>query len=232
MSLVIENATLAYNKKTNIIDDLSIELPRGRVVGLVAPNGSGKTTLMRGINHDILLKSGKIILSENETIFFLENQDSLFPMLSVQELFNFASNSWNSTYSSQKIIDLLDISNFKNKKISDLSLGMRQMVMIGVYLIVDSEIMLFDEPINGLDQLNMKIVSKIMLMLKERGKIIIVSSHLLDHLSEFVDQFWFLKDGNVVKQIDNTHNPILVKNDYIQIYGKEENAENEITHYI
>lgn len=232
MSLIIENATLAYNKKGNIINDLSAQLHAGSVVGLVAPNGSGKTTFMRGINRDILLKSGKIILSNSETIFFLENQDSLFPMLTVKEMLNFVSDSWHSKYTSQKVVDLLDISDFQNKKIADLSLGMRQMVMIGVYLIVDSEIMLFDEPINGLDQVNMTIVAKIMMNLKCDGKIILVSSHLLDNLSEFVDQFWFLKNGHLIKQMDNPHDSIRVKKDYIKIYGKGENNSNEDTNDI
>lgn len=202
-------------------------LKSGHIVGLVAPNGTGKTTLMRGINKDILITSGQIVLSNNETVFFMENQDALFPMLTVNEMFKYIAQSWKSKVSSDSVINLLKISNYTNKKIASLSLGMRQMVMIGVYLIVDAEVMLFDEPINGLDQVNMSIISNIMLDLKQKNKIVIVSSHLLDNLSQFVDEFWYLKGGTVVKSLPNTNNIIKVKADYENIYGDlNENANH------
>ncbi|MDI6553304.1 MULTISPECIES: ATP-binding cassette domain-containing protein [Leuconostoc] len=204
-----------------------MDLESGCIVGLVAPNGTGKTTLMRGINNDIALKSGQIVLSNNETIFFLENQDALFPMLTVKEMFEYVSKSWKSEVISDEVIDLLKISNYVDKRISSLSLGMRQMVMIGVYLIVDSDIMLFDEPINGLDQVNMSIISNVMLQLKKQKKIVIVSSHLLDNLSQFVDEFWYLKQGKIIKNLKNTNNILKVKHDYENIYGDlNENTNN------
>jgi len=202
-------------------------LKSSHIVGLVAPNGTGKTTLMRGINKDILITSGQIVLSNNETVFFMENQDALFPMLTVNEMFKYIAQSWKSKVSSDSVINLLKISNYTNKKIASLSLGMRQMVMIGVYLIVDAEVMLFDEPINGLDQVNMSIISNVMLDLKQKNKIVIVSSHLLDNLSQFVDKFWYLKGGIVVKSLPNTNNIIKVKADYENIYGDlNENANH------
>jgi len=111
-------------------------LKSGHIVGLVAPNGTGKTTLMRGINKDILITSGQIVLSNNETVFFMENQDALFPMLTVNEMFKYIAQSWKSKVSSDSVINLLKISNYTNKKIASLSLGMRQMVMIGVRLAI------------------------------------------------------------------------------------------------
>lgn len=227
MGLLLENLVLSYDKKSFIINDLSMDLESGCIVGLVAPNGTGKTTLMRGINNDIALKSGQIVLSNNETIFFLENQDALFPMLTVKEMFEYVSKSWKSEVISDEVIDLLKISNYVDKRISSLSLGMRQMVMIGVYLIVDSDIMLFDEPINGLDQVNMSIISNVMLQLKKQKKIVIVSSHLLDNLSQFVDEFWYLKQGKIIKNLKNTNNILKVKHDYENIYGDlNENTNN------
>ena len=91
MSLLLENLILSYDRKKTIINDLSMGLESGSVVGLVAPNGTGKTTLMRGINKDIALTSGQIVLPNNETVFFLENQDALFPMLTVKEMFEYLS---------------------------------------------------------------------------------------------------------------------------------------------
>ncbi len=227
MSLSLENLVLSYDTKYPIINDLSMTLESGHIVGLVAPNGTGKTTLMRGINKDILITSGQIVLSNNETVFFMENQDALFPMLTVNEMFKYIAQSWKSKVSSDSVINLLKISNYTNKKIASLSLGMRQMVMIGVYLIVDAEVMLFDEPINGLDQVNMSIISNVMLDLKQKNKIVIVSSHLLDNLSQFVDEFWYLKGGIVVNSLPNTNNIIKVKADYENIYGDlNENANH------
>lgn len=228
MGLLLEKLVLSYDKKSLIINDLSMDLDSGVIVGLVAPNGTGKTTLMRGINKDIRLNSGQIVLSNNETIFFLENQDALFPMLTVKEMFEYVSKSWKSTVTSDEVINLLKISNYVDKKISSLSLGMRQMVMIGVYLIVDSDIMLFDEPINGLDQVNMSIISTVMLKLKKKNKIVIVSSHLLDNLSQFVDEFWYLKQGKIIKNLKNTNNILKVKHDYEIIYGDLNENTNTI----
>ncbi|MFT8714113.1 MAG: ATP-binding cassette domain-containing protein [Leuconostoc pseudomesenteroides] len=203
-------------------------LESGSVVGLVAPNGTGKTTLMRGINKDIALTSGQIVLPNNETVFFLENQDALFPMLTVKEMFEYVAKSWKSEVTSNAVIDLLKISSYVNKRISNLSLGMRQMVMIGVYLIVDADIMLFDEPINGLDQVNMSIISNVMLQLKKQNKIVIVSSHLLDNLSQFVDEFWYLKQGKIIKNLKNTNNILKIKHDYEIIYGDLNENTNSI----
>ena len=228
MSLLLENSILSYDRKTSIINDLSMDLESGSVVGLVAPNGTGKTTLMRGINKDISLKSGQIVLSDNETVFFLENQDALFPMLTVKEMFEYVAQSWKSEVTSNAVIDLLKISKYVDKRISSLSLGMRQMVMIGVYLIVDADIMLFDEPINGLDQVNMSIISNVMLKLKKQNKIVIVSSHLLDNLSQFVDEFWYLKQGKIIKNLKNTNNILKVKHDYEIIYGDLNENTNTI----
>ncbi|MFT9470283.1 ATP-binding cassette domain-containing protein [Leuconostoc pseudomesenteroides] len=228
MSLLLENLILSYDRKKTIINDLSMGLESGSVVGLVAPNGTGKTTLMRGINKDIALTSGQIVLPNNETVFFLENQDALFPMLTVKEMFEYVAKSWKSEMTSNAIIDLLKISSYVNKRISNLSLGMRQMVMIGVYLIVDADIMLFDEPINGLDQVNMSIISNVMLQLKKQNKIVIVSSHLLDNLSQFVDEFWYLKQGKIIKNLKNTNNILKIKHDYEIIYGDLNENTNSI----
>lgn len=228
MSLLLENLILSYDRKKTIINDLSMGLESGSVVGLVAPNGTGKTTLMRGINKDIALTSGQIVLPNNETVFFLENQDALFPMLTVKEMFEYVAKSWKSEVTSNAVIDLLKISSYVNKIISNLSLGMRQMVMIGVYLIVDADIMLFDEPINGLDQVNMSIISNVMLQLKKQNKIVIVSSHLLDNLSQFVDEFWYLKQGKIIKNLKNTNNILKIKHDYEIIYGDLNENTNSI----
>lgn len=228
MSLLLENLILSYDRKKTIINDLSMGLESGSVVGLVAPNGTGKTTLMRGINKDIALTSGQIVLPNNETVFFLENQDALFPMLTVKEMFEYVAKSWKSEVASNAVIDLLKISSYVNKRISNLSLGMRQMVMIGVYLIVDADIMLFDEPINGLDQVNMSIISNVMLQLKKQNKIVIVSSHLLDNLSQFVDEFWYLKQGKIIKNLKNTNNILKIKHDYEIIYGDLNENTNSI----
>ena len=228
MSLLLENLILSYDRKKTIINDLSMGLESGSVVVLVAPNGTGKTTLMRGINKDIALTSGQIVLPNNETVFFLENQDALFPMLTVKEMFEYVAKSWKSEVTSNAVIDLLKISSYVNKRISNLSLGMRQMVMIGVYLIVDADIMLFDEPINGLDQVNMSIISNVMLQLKKQNKIVIVSSHLLDNLSQFVDEFWYLKQGKIIKNLKNTNNILKIKHDYEIIYGDLNENTNSI----
>lgn len=228
MSLLLENLILSYDRIKTIINDLSMGLESGSVVGLVAANGTGKTTLMRGINKDIALTSGQIVLPNNETVFFLENQDALFPMLTVKEMFEYVAKSWKSEVTSNAVIDLLKISSYVNKRISNLSLGMRQMVMIGVYLIVDADIMLFDEPINGLDQVNMSIISNVMLQLKKQNKIVIVSSHLLDNLSQFVDEFWYLKQGKIIKNLKNTNNILKIKHDYEIIYGDLNENTNSI----
>lgn len=228
MTLSLKKLVLAYNSKEPVINELSINLENGQIVGLVAPNGTGKTTLMRGINGDVEIKSGQIVFSNNATVFFLENQDALFPMLTVKEMLEYVAKSWHSKISSDLIIDLLKISTYTNKKIDALSLGMRQMVMIGVYLIVDADIMLFDEPINGLDQVNMSIISNIMLQLKRDNKIVIVSSHLLDNLSQFVDEFWYLKNGKIVKNAQNTNDVLQVKANYESIYGDLNENANRI----
>lgn len=215
----LDNVVAGYLKQQSVLNSLTITLSPRQVVGLVAPNGSGKTTLMRVIKGDIDIINGK--MSGNlkfSDIFFLDNQEALLPSFSIKELLSYVYRSFKSTQSVDDVIQRLKIEKYQHKKIKNLSLGMRQMAMMAVYIIADSPVMLFDEPINGLDQVNMEIVANEIRRLSDSGKSIIVSSHLLDNLVDFVDVFWYLKDGQIVQQVPNNGQVAQVKQLYLDLY--------------
>ncbi len=96
-----------------------------------------------------------------------------------------------------RIIDRLKMRDYVERKVATYSLGMRQRLCFAMMIAADTSIMLMDEVMNGLDPENVDLVSSVLRELREAGKIIFVSSHLLDNLDEYADQVFFLKDGRI-----------------------------------
>lgn len=200
--LEVNGISYAY-KKQSILKNTSFSLKNGSIIGLVAPNGTGKTTLLKLISKSLKLQNGTIILNNIDSskrvkylknIFFLESIDNLYENLSVREHLVYVKQMWKSTVSIDKVLKMLNMNHYENRKVKKLSLGMKQHLVIAMYIVSDAELLLMDEPHNGLDPSSIKTIKNVFQILRDRGKTIFYSSHDLFNMENFCDRVLFLKN--------------------------------------
>ncbi len=226
--LNVQNLDFRYGKR-QLLKDISFQVTPGEIVGLVAPNGTGKSTLLRNLTGLLKPNSGKFILggqdaSQNrqkflQQLFFLEDNKRLFETFTAREHFMYVRDMWGSSISVTNVIRVLQMEDHADKRVSKMSLGMRQHVLLGMYLISDAQLLLFDEPLNGLDPTSIKRFTQIFSKLRQEGKSIVMSSHQLDNVREMTDRIFFLKDAMI--QIYQTDSLDLDAK-YEELYGTAE----------
>lgn len=194
-----------------IFNSLNFHGQAGEIIGLVAPNGTGKTTLFNIINHHVQPTGGTLtffqtenyqnassILSVHQRLCTFPQQSDLFNELSGIEHLQLYARAWKKNKQSiHPIIDELQMAHYVKKKVKTYSLGMRQRLCFAMILAADTEIMLMDEMMNGLDIENVQLISNVLLRLKTEGKLIIVASHLLENLDLYADRVIYLKDKGI-----------------------------------
>lgn len=191
----IKNLSVSYGKK-EILHNLNLNLKNAEIHGIVGLNGSGKTTLLNTIFGLKRANTGKITF-KNETISkkhiaYLETQNFFYSNITALEylsLFqnpNFDIQAWNKLFE----LPLNDL-------IEGFSTGMKKKLAILGILKLDKEILILDEPFNGLDLETARIIRLIIFKLKEQGKTIILTSHILETLTNSCDTISYLKNGKV-----------------------------------
>lgn len=195
-------------KDTEAVADISIKISQGQIYGLVGKNGAGKTTLLKLIAGLIKPTSGSIdftLESINQTkcrIGTLIETPGFFPNMSGYENLKAQSIALGLEYSRRQIEELLDLVGLlraKNKKVKEYSLGMKQRLGIALALIGNPELLILDEPINGLDPEGIIEIRNIVTKLNtEQNMTIIISSHILDELAKVATKFCVIHCGKVV----------------------------------
>ncbi len=205
----------SYTKERETIKGVSFEVHEGQIFGLLGPNGAGKTTLMQMIATLMKPTSGKIeidglsgdkdLLEIHRKIGFLTNEIKLDPMSTPNNLFNFFAELYDIP--EKELKDRRDesfarfgITPFADKKINELSTGMKQKISIAISLIHNPPVVIFDEPTNGLDILTSKQVTDYLKELKEKGHAIILSTHIFSVAEELCDEIAILVDGKIAAQ--------------------------------
>lgn len=232
MELQLQNLVLGFKNKPNVIHDISLTMTSGSIVGIVAPNGTGKTTLLRLILNDLKPQSGKVVLdgqtygSQKHTLAMHRQmclfpvQDDLYPDLSGKAHLAYYARLWhNQTKSVKQIISALDMQDYVNQPVRTYSMGMKQRLCFGMVMAANTPIMLLDEFMNGLDTINVARMSQILRGLRAEGKLIITVSHLLNNLQGYADFIYFMRDGKIIKTIDQHEQQPL----YIQVAAEEAN---------
>lgn len=192
------------------MDEVSFEVPRGVISGFVGPNGAGKTTTMRAILSLIKPDSGEIKIFGKETTrstSYLQKIGSMIeapaflPSLSgAQNLKILASLHGIKRLNYQSYFDLVGLQTSTKTKYKSYSLGMKQRLGIAAALLNDPELLILDEPTNGLDPLGVAQIRELLKNLAIRGKTILISSHLLAELEMISDHFVIMRGGQVVFQ--------------------------------
>lgn len=209
--LEARNVTKQYANH-RALNDVSIQVPQGKIYGLLGPNGAGKTTLIRIINRITAPDSGEILINNRPSqasdiyhIGYLPEERGLYKKMKVKEhaLFLAQLKGLSKHEANQRIdrwFDKFDIASWKNKKVEELSKGMQQKIQFITTVIHDPQLLILDEPFSGFDPVNAELLKKEILELKEKGKTIILSTHNMESVETLCDEITLINKSQAVLQ--------------------------------
>jgi len=230
------------NRYKYAVKNLNFNVYKGEIYGLLGPNGAGKTTTLRMIASLIKPYSGTIMINgecalNNENvkryIGFLTSELKLEDYFTPNYLFNYFAKIYGFDYyeidrRKEELFKILGIDDFANTKYGNLSTGMKQKVSICISLIHDPELIIFDEPTNGLDIIAARNVTEFLKYLKQQGKTIIISTHIFSLVEGLCDRVGIILDGNMKKEFvleEIKKEGISLEERFFEIYYQE--GEND-----
>lgn len=192
------------------VDDVSFNLHKGKILGLLGKNGAGKSTIFRIIlgileadNGQVLIDGKKYSIKDSKKIGFLPEEGSLSQELTVYEQLCFYGSL--KGMSNEEVLESLskwlvkfNIVEYMNRKIKELSKGNRQRIQFIVSILHNPDLIILDEPFSGLDPLGVEMFKEILLELKREGKAIIFSSHRMEHVEMFCDDILLIDKGKTL----------------------------------
>ncbi len=223
MSILSVNDLSKNYGQIKALQDVSFSVPKGSVFGILGPNGSGKTTLLSIITSILKPTAGSYSLFDEEPadahrrrMGTLLETPNFYPYLSaLQNLSISAAIKEHGAEDIDKVIEIVGLSHRKKSAFSTYSLGMKQRLAIGAAILGNPEVLIFDEPTNGLDPVGIAEIRTLIKELAKQGKTIIMASHLLDEVEKVCTHVAILKQG---KLIASGHvNDIFVTDDIVQV---------------
>lgn len=212
MEYVIEtnNLTKIYPLKV-AVNNVSLHVKKGDIYGLIGKNGAGKTTLMKMLLDLTFPSSGKMrVLGESENLnavrkrigSLIEEPGLFYNCSATENLKRFALLYGVGVERIPALISLVGLEKAGNKKVGAYSLGMKQRLGIALALLSDPEVMILDEPMNGLDPEGIRDIRDLILKLnEEKGVTFIISSHILEELSKIATTYGIMNNGSLVEEI-------------------------------
>ncbi|GEM52866.1 ATP-binding cassette domain-containing protein [Empedobacter brevis] len=207
MGIIIKDLVKKYGEQL-ALNNVSFSINNGEVVGLLGPNGAGKSTLMKSITNAIHTDSGEILVNElnvstqpiasKKMIGFLQENNPLYMDMYVKEYLEFVTNIRNVPPSKiEEVIEKVGLTPEKHKKIHQLSKGYKQRVGLAQAIISSPEILILDEPTNGLDPNQ---IIEIREVIREIGKqkTVILSTHIMQEVEALCSRVILLNKGKIV----------------------------------
>ncbi|RLD85367.1 MAG: ABC transporter ATP-binding protein [Bacteroidetes bacterium] len=192
--------------KLTVLDGLDLEINKGGIFAILGPNGSGKTTLIKSILGMVIPNAGDIKIDGNSVLkqWDYRNQINYLPQianfpanLSVNELIAMVKNLRPKEANDQDLIDLFGLELFLDKKLGNLSGGTKQKVNLVLTFMFDSDLIILDEPTTGLDPISLIHLKQIIQKEKEKGKTLLITTHIMSFVEEIADEIVFLLDGEI-----------------------------------
>ena len=212
-TLVLEHVTKKFGDFT-AVDDLNVQVHRGRVFGLIGPNGAGKTTTIRMIVNITVPDSGRVALfgqpmstALQDRIGYLPEERGLYKRMKVGEQLRFFAElkDLRGKEADTRIdhwLAKLELKDWKEKRTKELSKGMQQKVQFITSVIHDPDLLILDEPFSGLDPVNVEIMKDTILELKQANKTIILSTHQMEIAEKLCDDVCMINRSR--KVLDGT----------------------------
>lgn len=224
------------------VDDLSFSAYKGEIFGLLGPNGAGKTTTLRMLATLIKPDSGDALLDGRSVvkepaqvraeIGFLTSDLKLEDFFTPNYLFDFFSDLHHvepklREERKKRMFARFGIDRFAEVKVANLSTGMKQKVSLVISLVHDPDIIIFDEPTNGLDVLTAKVVTDFLLELKAQSKTIILSTHIFSLIDKICDRVAIIINGRLIvcDTLDAVKNGLDLEERFFQIYSETAGEE-------
>ncbi|WP_368489778.1 ABC transporter ATP-binding protein [Clostridium sp. BJN0013] len=206
---IIEIVNFTKKFKNNVIlKNINLSIKKGKCYGFVGLNGSGKTLIFKAICGFIKPTSGHIIVSGKkigsevdfpENVGVLIEQPGFLPNYSAFENLQFLAGITNKIGRTEieNALQFVELYPYERKKVKNYSMGMKQRLGIAQAIMEDPEILILDEPLNGLDKDGVKIIKNKLLDLKKKGKTILLTSHISQDIEELSDYIYEICDGNL-----------------------------------
>lgn len=235
--LTITGVSKNYGKLT-ALDGVSFEVPTGAVFGILGPNGSGKTTLLSIILDVLHADAGKFSWFGNSPQ--TNNRKQIGSLLETPNFYHYLSAVDNlkitqaisgrgNSADIDKVLEIVKLAERKKSKFSSYSLGMKQRLAIGAALLGNPNVLVFDEPTNGLDPVGIAEIRELIKSLAASGKTIIMASHLLDEVEKVCTHVAILKKGNLITA--GPVDEVLAQEDIVEIAAADNDAlENMVQH--
>lgn len=227
------------------VEQVSFQANDGEIFGLLGPNGAGKTTTLRCIatllkptQGNIEVNGYDVVEQGNEVrseIAFLTNEVKLDEHFSARYLFYFFGRLRGMEEKQidarrEELFTYFGITEFQDKKLEELSTGMKQKVSIAVSLVHDPRVIIFDEPTNGLDIITARAVTDYLRELRKKGKLVLVSTHIMSEAQRLCDRLAMIIDGRCVfegslqEALDENHTTDL-EDAFFEIYKRTKEEE-------
>jgi ABC-type multidrug transport system ATPase subunit len=222
-SILSIRAVSKFYGRIRALHDVSFEVPPGSVFGILGPNGSGKTTLL-GVVMDVLRASGGTYSWFGEPPSEKQRQ-KIGTLLETPNFYHYLSGERNLRIAAAikgrgqddiaRVLEIVKLSERKDSRFSTYSLGMKQRLAIAACLLGDPEVLVFDEPTNGLDPVGIAETREMIRELANRGKTILLASHLLDEVEKVCTHVAILQRGQLL--MAGAVDEVLTNEDFIEL---------------
>jgi len=224
--------------KVRALNALDLEIRRGEIFGLLGPNGSGKSTTIKLVLGLLFPTNGKALVfgkeasevTKNERIGYLPEESYLYKFLNAEETLDFYGRLFNMPTQVRKdrineLINMVGLNWARRRQLKEYSKGMTRRIGLAQALINDPELLLLDEPTSGLDPIGTREMKDLILKLRDQGKTIVMSSHLLPDVQDVCDRIGILHQGEL-KELGRV-SELLTVQDVTQMRAKNVSPECE-----
>ncbi len=196
--------------RVNAVNQLCVQVPAGSIYGFLGPNGAGKTTTLRMIMNIIRPDSGTINIFDNGSIEQVKNrigympeERGLYRKMTVRKVLAYfgAIKGMSANALASRVpewLERIELSSWADKKVEGLSRGMHQKLQFAVTVINDPQLLILDEPFSGLDPLNLDLLKSIILQMRDAGKTVIFSTHVMHEAEKLCDFILLINRGKSV----------------------------------
>ncbi|MHC4336473.1 MAG: ABC transporter ATP-binding protein [Planctomycetota bacterium] len=212
-AVLLDNVCKSFGE-VHAVDSLSVQVPAGSVYGFLGPNGAGKTTTIRMIMNIIRPDSGRIEILEDgqiervkTRIGYMPEERGLYRKMTVRKVLAYFGaikglNDHELAHSVPRWLERVDLADWADKKVEELSRGMHQKLQFAVTVINNPELVILDEPFSGLDPLNQDLLKNIILEMRNGGKTVIFSTHVMHEAEKLCDFILLINKGKSI--LDDT----------------------------
>ncbi|HER4390971.1 TPA: lantibiotic protection ABC transporter ATP-binding protein, partial [Streptococcus pyogenes] len=209
------NLKKSYGKRT-ILNNVNMNIPKGKVYALIGPNGAGKSTIMKILTGLVSKTSGSIIFEGREwsrrdlrKIGSIIEEPPLYKNLSAYDNMKVVTTMLGVSESTiLPLLNKVGLGNIDKRPVKQFSLGMKQRLGIAISLINSPKLLILDEPTNGLDPIGIQELREIIESFKSEGMTIMISSHILSEVEHLADFIGFIYEGKIIleKEYDGSEN--------------------------